>query len=495
MSSLFNKKVFIFIIVLSFIFIILFFLFNFLANLKNERRLPTKNSYINLNNPSINYQTGQKNETKSINKQSSNITSEATNQTDYQNNLFPDARLSPLPTKVVTTAETRQKNLTQNINQENKTRDYKNISQSPTLIPQPQQNAQVNPSDNSLQALTELLKIFLNFSIFSAGNASYVNINISPTAALQQNNPQPSQPPPVQRTVAQSKLGVYIFSDYSAGAKQIVLAKPKVIKLMDPNGLLIQAVKDYKTVKPDGVALLRFYQGTQNKKYSLADDSLNSAQEFFYSVIKPGLDGLGENLKYFDYLETPNELDNTPGWESSANASWLGKFWTKLVELNSQTGIKTCLASIPVNNPPGGYNEIKDRMNTFLPALKKVQEAGGAFCYHGYTLNYTTDSNNELNASLRYRLIHQAMTEIDGSLSNLPFVISETGVDREGNPQTSGWQARGSQTDFTNWLKWYDGEINKDGYVLGATIFQIGDNYWSSFNIEPIAVWLAKYLQ
>ena len=76
----------------------------------------------------------------------------------------------------------------------------------------------------------------------------------------------------------------------------------------------------------------------------------------------------------------------------------------------------------------------------------------------------------------------------------LPFILSEAGVDQNGDPKTSGWAARGSEGDYKNWLSWFNGQINQDSYVLGATLYQIGDNHWSSFNIESIADWISKSL-
>ncbi len=292
-----------------------------------------------------------------------------------------------------------------------------------------------------------------------------------------------------------SKLGINLLSTYSSGAKTIIAAKPKIIKVMDPQNIpgLMTAVKDYKKIYPSGVAIIRVYNG--DKKYTLGNDPTASAEDFFASVISPAIQRLGGNMSYFSYLEAPNEFDNTPGWESLENVSWLNGFWLKLIELNKNAGIKTCAASIPVGNPPGSYDEIKNKMEFFSGALTKMKETGSAFCYHAYTLNYSTNTGTENYSSLRYRMLHQIMGEINGSYSSIPFILSEAGVDKEGNPKTSGWQAQGSASKYESWLAWFDKEMNNDNYVMGATLFQIGDGHWSSFNLEPIADWLATYIK
>jgi len=337
-------------------------------------------------------------------------------------------------------------------------------------------------TNNDLSLLTDLLKILLNTNI--PGN---LTSNPSPTSPPNNNNERASHASPLHKT------GIFILSNYSDGAKKIVNAKPKIIKIMDPqqNADLLQAAKDFKNANPDGINVLRIYQGTQNKKYSLNDNPVTMANEFFQSVIGPALNSLGDDKKYFDYIETPNELDNTPGWETNNNVVWLSKFWEKLIELDSQVGIRTCIASIPVGNPPGSREEIKSKMQSFSSALSKAVINNGAFCYHAYSLNYTTDVNQEIYSSLRYRTIHEVIGEIDPGFSTLDFILSEAGIDRAGNPQTSGWQLRGDGTQYTNWITWFDREMNKDAYVLGATLFQIGDSNWSSFDLEPIAGWIA----
>ena len=386
--------------------------------------------------------------------------------TDVQKN-----KNNPLPSPLVT-------NIPQTASSPNSP-----LSQIPS--PSPALSNENSTTSNDFSILSELLSLL--FNIDTIPDTTTTDILISPT------------PPAVKKTATAlsiSKLGVFVLSDYSAGGRSIVESGPRIIKIMDPQTKpsLMDAVKEYKSKFPNGTAVLRFYEELQNKKYSLRDDPQNSAEDLFNNVLKYQIERLGDNKQYFDFHETPNELDTTPGWETNANAVWLGLFWTRLIELNAQYGLKTCIGSIPVGNPQGNYSVVKERMSNFLPALRKAKETGGALCYHAYTLNYSTDTQNELSLSLKYRQLHQAMTELDASLASLPIILSEGGVDRAGNPATSGWQARGDETQFQNWLTWYDSEIQKDSYVTGVTLFQVGDNYWSSFNLEPIAPWLSNYL-
>src|SRR5437870_13316247 len=77
----------------------------------------------------------------------------------------------------------------------------------------------------------------------------------------------------------------------------------------------------------------------------------------------------------------------------------------------------------------------------------------------------------------------------------MPLSLTEGGVDAGGDPNTSGWHARGSAADYERWLNWFDQQTQQDSYILGCTLFENGDpGGWSSFDLEPIAGWLKNYL-
>lgn len=420
---------------------------------------------------------------------------------DYKNQGAQNAIISP--TKTIQQSSEQQlknqqtkENILPNLSKQY-IPQYRPITITPTSPP-----TTINNSINSLSDLSQVLALFsslTNSYSFSALNGQTgTNQNITDSDINQIiNSIQPSPTPPTAIPIKNQlkKIGIYLMSDYSSGAKQIINAKPQIIKVMDPqNNSLLNAVKDYKKIFPNGVIVLRFYEATRNLKYTVNDDPTASAQDFHKKVIAPGLAVLGENKKLFDYIETPNELDSTPGWENPESIVWLTQFWEELINLNHQSGIKTCTASIPVGNPPGSNSEIKEKIRLFLPALIKTQQNNGVVCYHAYTLKYSQDLNEEIYTSLRYRLLHQMMVELDPSLINLRFILSEAGVDQNGSPQESGWQARGGVQQYLDWITWFDKQISQDNYVLGATLYQIGDNYWSSFNLEPIAGWIAGKL-
>ncbi|HEV3203127.1 MAG TPA: hypothetical protein VGY77_02030 [Gemmataceae bacterium] len=292
--------------------------------------------------------------------------------------------------------------------------------------------------------------------------------------------------PGKSQTVSTSKLSVHLDFHYSAGARQIVAAGPQVLKILDLGGEMLAAVRDYKAAYPDGLTVLRIYTRVS---YRLQDDPEASAQDFWNRVLWPPLAHLSDDdRQLIDYLEGPNEGDSTPTWGSVESALWFGRFWAVLAPLMQDNGFRPCVGSIPVGNPPGTVQEMEDQLEAFTPALYAALDGGGAWSYHAYSDEYTTDENTESWYSLRYRRFYDFLGRQHPELTSLPLILTEGGAGRD------GWRSGGAER-FENWLTWFDGEISQDDYVLGVTLFEIGDpRGWPSFDLEPVADWLATYL-
>ena len=115
-------------------------------------------------------------------------------------------------------------------------------------------------------------------------------------------------------------------------------------------------------------------------------------------------------------------------------------------------GFKPCIGSIAVGNPPGTPSQIQSNISTFVPALRQAKSLGGAWSYHAYTINYTTDTGVEYYYSLRYRQFYSQFASQYPDLADMPLILTEGGVDQSGTPATSGWQARGTAADYERWL-------------------------------------------
>ncbi len=302
-------------------------------------------------------------------------------------------------------------------------------------------------------------------------------------------------------SLSSSRLSVHLIGDYSTGAQKIVAAGPRLLKAftMEKRGLVhdraqMHALSDYKRRWPDGVTVLRVF--TTGIHFARTDDPVPAARTYWLDGVKPFLVGCGARERALvDYLEGPNECEVYPAWESVATARWYARFWMELVNLMHADGWKACVGSIPVGNPPGSVQEMGDRIEAFAPALRYAARRGGSWSYHSYTLDYTTDLGGEMWTSLRHRFLLRRLRTNWPDVFRMPLLLTEAGVDRQGDRERDGWQARGDAQRFTDWLSWYDARLQEDPQVVGATLFQIGDGWWSSFNVEPIADWLADHLR
>ncbi len=295
-----------------------------------------------------------------------------------------------------------------------------------------------------------------------------------------------------------SKLSIHLIGDYTEGAKRIIAAKPRVIKVLDPQASagMREAMRDYKRRYPKGLVVVRVWERTPDIRYRMEDDPVQSADDFWNRVLQPAVQALPlKDRNLIDYLEGPNECENTPCWGSVEEARWFGRFWERLAERIAQAGFRPCVGSIPLGNPPGSIGEIRAKLDAFMPALRAAKRWNGAWSYHSYSIEYSTDPAVEYWYSLRYRIFYEFLRERYPDLANLPMILTEGGIDRAGNPNTDGWRARGDAAKFQKWLLWYDSELKKDPCVVGVTLFQIGNpGGWWSFDVEPVAQWLADVI-
>jgi hypothetical protein len=301
-----------------------------------------------------------------------------------------------------------------------------------------------------------------------------------------------------------SKLSAHLINNFTVGSSNMVSGHPRVLKVLGldsgfPSGM-VQAMRDYKARVPNGKLVVRIYSP---RTYSLANDATASASDFWNTILQQGLNYLSPSDRaLIDYLEGPNEgqtptlgYPNATAQQALQASQWFNQFWTNLTPLIVADGYRPCIASIAVGNPGGTQAQMQSYLAAFVPALRQAQAAGGAWSYHAYTIDYTTDPADEIWYSLRYRQFYSFFAGSYPDLNNMPLILTEGGVDQTGNPATSGWQARGPASYYQRWLNWFDRQIQQDSYVLGCTLFENGDSGgWPSFELEPIAGWLGNYL-
>lgn len=296
-----------------------------------------------------------------------------------------------------------------------------------------------------------------------------------------------------KRGVSASKLSVHFIGRYTPGGREVVRAGPRLIKILDLGDDMRRAMREYKRLYPKGIVVLRIYTPI---RYSQKDSPELCARRFWDEVLWPPISKLPESeRRLIDYLEGPNEGDSTPTWESVDSVRWFARFWMALAPIMRRHGFRPCIGSIAVGNPGGTPEQVEEKIAAFAPALRQAWWMGGAWSYHAYSIRYTTDLGEETWYCLRYRRLHEVLGRRFPDLARMPVILTEGGIDESGDPNRSGWQARGTLEKYQEWLKWFDSELRKDPYVVGVTLFQIGNpEGWRSFDLEPVAPWLAGHL-
>ncbi|MBI2617809.1 hypothetical protein HYW55_06775 [Candidatus Gottesmanbacteria bacterium] len=318
--------------------------------------------------------------------------------------------------------------------------------------------------------------------------------------------------------VSKSKLGVFI-TDATEGARKIVEAGPRVIKVLNPNGNpgLQDIIRQYKTAYPDGIVVVRFWV-PQAVQYDEGFVPEEAAEDFWSRFLLPGVSSLPVDVRSkIDYLNGTNYIENF-SWntlETPSHQEWFSRFWVKLSDLIAENGFKPNVGEFYVAGLDANH------IDGIVTMLEKAKSDSGIWSYHGYTVKYTTNPAIEKDFSLHYRQFYDYIQTKYPDLSSLKMLLSEGGVDCEGR-KTDGWNgsdppegdrlhdyctakddteaggrklSRGNKEDFIYWLKWYDSELQKDSYILGITLYAIGLSRGDSGELEPIAEWLAQYLK
>ena len=173
----------------------------------------------------------------------------------------------------------------------------------------------------------------------------------------------------------------------------------------------------------------------------------------------------------------------------------MGRWYSRFTEVLARKVGEAGYRPIVLTSGVGGLPIKPELLDAMAPGLRAAKKYGGAWACHGYTLEYTRDAQKESHYSLRYRRAYDYLRKAHPDIADLPIIMVEGGVDYRGDPDKDGWQARGSQKKFEDWLAWYDGELLKDPQVLGVTLFKAGSmSTWKSFDLEPVCGWLTEYL-
>jgi hypothetical protein len=306
----------------------------------------------------------------------------------------------------------------------------------------------------------------------------------------------PPPPPPPPPPSGKSKLSIH--AGWGGHSEAFIRdARPRVVKLFDEvkNAALV------KQLSPGTLVVGRLFPG------SVPDGVLNNGSPVdrannWWNTVRTTV------LAYpdVDYWEGLNE----PVVTSALAMSWYAQFEIARIDILAANGRKAAIGNFATGNPdlalwPG-----------FVPAIDHALAKGGILGLHEYgtpMTQYWDEAAGEGWLCGRYRKVYRQ--HLQGR--EIPLVITETGVDEGtlastgpgqpkprpidaqanhgwqqaiGTPPVAGIPAPGDLAAREPWylaqLQWYDGVLEEDAYVLGATVYQLEIPGWGSFDLRPL---------
>lgn len=326
----------------------------------------------------------------------------------------------------------------------------------------------------------------------------------------------------------------------TADARLLIEAGCPLVKFVDDFG----AVDEFMAINPNLIILGRGYSDRTllEQLYSGATPE-QAAQDFVRE----------QKARYYDRNKKIGiwEGHNEPSFGSPNETGaldrmrWYGRFEAERLRLLNDLGLRGVIANFSTGYPEINNGDIR-MWDAFMPAVEAAVHFNGILGLHEYSSPWvwwlagsyqfgncphnrylpgwredslTDPITGQIMGwlTLRYRQIYRYAFEPRG-FHYLPLVITEFGCDAVGHncPGTpsgawkdmvgfwgnySGerdpidyWRTAGDSRDaeryYAEQLIWYDREIQKDAYVLGATIFTFGtiSATWEPYNVAGTRV-------
>ena len=256
-----------------------------------------------------------------------------------------------------------------------------------------------------------------------------------------------------------SKLGFHVQQPHSPDwlKEHVRRSGCEWVKLMDP---------DAGAFEPFGSSVAyigRLYFGRGEPDKELIAQGAAGADTWF-AMAQPRMAA----CPWCAIWEGPNE----PYVSTETQAHALASFESRRVELLHQANLKAVSFMFGTGNPP--YLSLWRILGS---ALEDTDYLG----LHEYGMRRMNLDGWHL---LRYR---KAIRELGDAGHRIPgILITETGIDYNGDPVNDGWRAQGiTEAEYLAQLAAYDQELQQDPEILAATPFTWMDVGWPSFTITP----------
>jgi hypothetical protein len=254
--------------------------------------------------------------------------------------------------------------------------------------------------------------------------------------------------------------------------------KPPLLVVMDHSDVW----HDVKAASPATIFVGRFNQEYEPDLGRLDVDPLEAARTHCDRVL-PWAERMGDTYSFWQGLNEPELL-------SSDAVGRYAEFDAERARIMDQHGFRVIVGSFAVGNPArlGWWTQ-------FLPALEAARQFNGALALHEYA--WPSLDRQWAWYSLRHRKVYEGEPRHEWAglpehLRATPLLITECGLDGAivQSLRPRGWQVLYGDDPgrYLEQLAWYDGEIQKDPYVIAAAVYcccAADDPNWGTYNIWP----------
>ncbi len=248
-----------------------------------------------------------------------------------------------------------------------------------------------------------------------------------------------------------SKLGIYLISLGGIDVPgYLSTAQPRIVVSMEHKADTWRAAKQ---VSPNTFLIGRHY--VDDSQQIFLDDPEGRAEQFFAAMQAEAEQMRGIYDAWMGYNESVVQ--------SPDDAQKLARFYARWGDLMRAAGFVSCAYSFATGNPE------LDLWQYLADGLRHCD----LLSLHEYSS--PTMDNQSTWLCLRYRRVMDTLP----ADARRQIVITETGIDGgagAGNKPQCGWSKFTNASGYVSTLSWYDNELQKDDYVIGAAIFAM--NGW-----------------
>jgi len=279
-------------------------------------------------------------------------------------------------------------------------------------------------------------------------------------------------------TIKYSLLGAHVNATLNGLDQVLSEWGPPLVVVLDHSEVW-HSVKD---ASPGTVIVGRIHQEFEPKFGDPSLDPLKAARDHCEQLL-PWAERMGDTYDFWQGL-------NEPVIQSREAMQRYADFDAERARIMDGHGFRAAVCTLSVGNPSrlAWWKE-------YVPALEEAKRYDGALALHEY--GWPTLDHESPWYLLRHRKLYEGEPEhnwegLPEHLKNMPLVITECGLDgmieNGGGPR--GWQVRHglNPRQYLKELAWYDAELRKDPYVVGAAIYcccSSNDPKWGTYNIWP----------